>query len=60
MRGVLRAFRWAVAMVLVGAASVVPACGTMGGGGMHYFIDSSPAMADAAPLLPAGIARDSA
>jgi len=47
MRGILRAFRWVVAMIFVGAASIVPACGTMGGGGMHYLTDPSPAAADA-------------
>ena len=46
MRGILRAFRWVVAVTVVGATSIVPACGTMGGGGMHYLTDP-PAAADA-------------
>jgi len=52
MRSILRAFRWFVAMTVVAATSVVPACGTMGGGGMgggmHYLTDPAPASAEAA------------
>jgi len=47
MRSVLCAFRWIVAMALASAVSVVPACGTMGGGGMHYLTDPAPASATA-------------
>ena len=51
MRSILRAFRWVVAMTLVGATSIVPACGTMGGGGMgggmHYLTDPPAASAAA-------------
>ena len=48
MRSVLRAFRWVVTMVLAGAVSTVPACGTMGGGGgMHYLTDPAPTSATA-------------
>jgi len=48
MRGILRAFRWIVAMTVAGAATIIPACGTMGGGGMHYFTDAPPAASDSA------------
>ena len=48
MRGVLRAIRWIAAMAIAGATTIVPACGTMGGGGMHYFTDAPPAARDSA------------
>lgn len=50
MRRLSCAFRWIVAMALVSAVSIVPACGTMGGGGMrgmHYLTDPAPASATA-------------
>ena len=49
MRSVLHAFRWVVTMVLAGAVSTVPACGTMGGGGggMHYLTDPAATSATA-------------
>jgi len=49
MRNILRAIRWVVATALAGAVSIVPACGTMGGGGggMHYLTDPAPASATA-------------
>lgn len=44
MRGILRAFRWIAAMALAGAVGIVPACGTMGGGGgMKYLIEPATA-----------------
>ena len=39
MRSILRAFRTAVATLLALTIASLPACGTMGGGGMHYFIE---------------------
>ncbi|HTI47078.1 MAG TPA: hypothetical protein VMB76_11000 [Casimicrobiaceae bacterium] len=39
MRSILRAFRTAVATFLALAVASLPACGTMGGGGMHYFLE---------------------
>lgn len=48
MPGILRAFRWIVAMAVAGATTIVPACGTMGGGGMHYFTDAPLAASDSA------------
>ena len=49
MRTLLCVFRWIVAMALASAVSIVPACGTMGGGmgGMHYLTDPAPASATA-------------
>jgi hypothetical protein len=47
MRSLLRALRWVVAMALASSVSIVPACGTMGGGGMHYLTDPAPASANA-------------
>ena len=39
MRSMLRALRTAVATFLALTAASLPACGTMSGGGMHYFLD---------------------
>jgi len=48
MRSLLRALRWVVAMALASSVSIIPACGTMGGGGgMHYLTDPAPASATA-------------
>ena len=42
MRQMLRRLMALVALVLAAAIGIVPACGTMGGGGMKYLIDPLP------------------
>ena len=39
MRSTWRKFMMMVATLLALGVSTLPACGTMGGGGMHYFVD---------------------
>ena len=39
MSAIVRTFRMAVATLLTLAIGSLPACGTMGGGGMHYFVE---------------------
>ena len=43
MRSILRTFRMTVATLLALATASLPACGTMGGGGMHYFLEPATA-----------------
>jgi hypothetical protein len=42
MISMLRTLRILVAIVLAAMIGTVPACGSMGGGGMKYVIDPSP------------------
>jgi predicted small secreted protein len=42
MSALLRKFATFVAVMLACAASTLPACGTMGGGGMKYLVDVPP------------------
>ena len=45
MNALLRKLGMFVAVVLACAASTLPACGTMGGGGMRYLVDVTPSAA---------------
>ena len=42
MKSMLHRFKVLVAIVLAAMVGTVPACGSMGGGGMKYLIDPTP------------------
>jgi hypothetical protein len=42
MNSMLRKLKILAAVVLAAMVGTVPACGSMGGGGMHYLIDPLP------------------
>jgi len=42
MRSMLRRLKILVAIALAALVGTVPACGSMGGGGMKYLIDPTP------------------
>ena len=42
MKSALRRIKWLAAIVLAAMVGTVPACGSMGGGGMKYLIDPVP------------------
>ena len=42
----MRMLRWSAGLILAWMVSGIPACGTMGGGGMKYLIDPPAAVAE--------------
>ncbi|HYR00718.1 MAG TPA: hypothetical protein VET86_11790 [Casimicrobiaceae bacterium] len=47
MRWIARTSRWIAVLAFGWMVGTIPACGTMGGGGMKYFIDAPTAASDA-------------
>ena len=48
MRAIKRTIRWLAGLTLAWMVSGVPACGTMGGGGMKYLVDPPAVVTEAA------------